>query len=140
MSTHFIDLGKMKGWVDLGVTWWFWTQDKYLFLKRIYKFERWNQFSILDDLFWITIISFFFFLTEAEDFRPSTSSYLRKLTFLWLCVVLAIPEFLHHLIRYHIHPCHCLYFHFWLLYLRTTREYKLEVNFVFQFACFELMT
>ena len=26
-GTHFIDLGKMKGWVDLGVTQWFWTRD-----------------------------------------------------------------------------------------------------------------
>ena len=24
---HFIDLGRMKGWVDLGATKWFWTQD-----------------------------------------------------------------------------------------------------------------
>ena len=25
-GTHFIDLGNMKGWVDLGATQWFWTQ------------------------------------------------------------------------------------------------------------------
>ena len=26
-DTHFIDLGMMKGWVDLGATPWFWTWD-----------------------------------------------------------------------------------------------------------------
>ena len=26
-GTHFIDLERMKGWVDLGATQWFWTQD-----------------------------------------------------------------------------------------------------------------
>ena len=26
-GTYLIDLGRMKGWVDLGATWWFWTQD-----------------------------------------------------------------------------------------------------------------
>ena len=26
-GTHFIDLGKMKGWVNLGATKWFWTWD-----------------------------------------------------------------------------------------------------------------
>ena len=26
-STHFINLEKMKGWVNLGATQWFWTQD-----------------------------------------------------------------------------------------------------------------
>ena len=24
-NAHFINLGRMKGWVDLGATWWFWT-------------------------------------------------------------------------------------------------------------------
>ena len=26
-GTHCIDLGRMKGWVDLGATQWFWTRD-----------------------------------------------------------------------------------------------------------------
>ena len=26
-GTHFTDLGRMKGWVDLGATQWFWAQD-----------------------------------------------------------------------------------------------------------------
>ena len=26
-GTHFIDLRRMKGWVDLGATQWFWTPD-----------------------------------------------------------------------------------------------------------------
>ena len=26
-GTHFIDFGKIKGWVDLGATKWFWTRD-----------------------------------------------------------------------------------------------------------------
>ena len=26
-GTHFIDLGRMKGWVDLGATQWFWIRD-----------------------------------------------------------------------------------------------------------------
>ena len=26
-GTHFIDLGRMKGWVDLGATHWFWAWD-----------------------------------------------------------------------------------------------------------------
>ena len=26
-GTHFIDLGGMKGWVELGATQWFWTRD-----------------------------------------------------------------------------------------------------------------
>ena len=29
-GTHFIDLGRMKGWVDLGTTQWFWTQDPWI--------------------------------------------------------------------------------------------------------------
>ena len=29
-GTHFIDLGRMKGWVDLGATQWFWTQDPWI--------------------------------------------------------------------------------------------------------------
>ena len=29
-GTHFIDLKKMKGWVDLGATQWFWTQDPWI--------------------------------------------------------------------------------------------------------------
>ena len=26
-GTHFIDLGRMKGWVDLAATHWFWARD-----------------------------------------------------------------------------------------------------------------
>ena len=26
-GTHFIDLGRMKGWVDFGATQWFWSRD-----------------------------------------------------------------------------------------------------------------
>ena len=29
-GTHFIDLGKMKGWVDLGATHSFWTRDLWI--------------------------------------------------------------------------------------------------------------
>ena len=29
-GTHFIDLGKMKVWVDLGATQWFWTRDPWI--------------------------------------------------------------------------------------------------------------
>ena len=29
-GTHFIDLGRMKGWVDLGATEWFWTWDPWI--------------------------------------------------------------------------------------------------------------
>ena len=29
-GTRFIDLGRMKGWVDLGTTQWFWTQDSWI--------------------------------------------------------------------------------------------------------------
>ena len=29
-GTHFINLGRMKGWVDLGATQWFWTQDPWI--------------------------------------------------------------------------------------------------------------
>ena len=29
-GTHFIDLGRMKGWVDLGATQWFWTQNPWI--------------------------------------------------------------------------------------------------------------
>ena len=29
-GTHFIDLWRMKGWVDLGATQWFWTQDPWI--------------------------------------------------------------------------------------------------------------
>ena len=29
-GTHFINLGRMKGWVDLGATQWFWEQDPYI--------------------------------------------------------------------------------------------------------------
>ena len=29
-GTHFIDLGRMKGWVDLGPTQWFWTRDSWI--------------------------------------------------------------------------------------------------------------
>ena len=29
-GTHFIDLGRMKGWVDLGATQWFWSRDSWI--------------------------------------------------------------------------------------------------------------
>ena len=29
-GTHFIDLGRMKGWVDLGATQWFWARDLWI--------------------------------------------------------------------------------------------------------------
>ena len=29
-GTHFIDLRRMKGWVDLGATQWFWTWDSWI--------------------------------------------------------------------------------------------------------------
>ena len=29
-GTHFIDLGRMKGWVDLGATQWFWTREPWI--------------------------------------------------------------------------------------------------------------
>ena len=29
-GTHFIDLRKLKGWVDLGATQWIWTQDPWI--------------------------------------------------------------------------------------------------------------
>ena len=29
-GTHFIDLGRMKGWVDLGVTQQFWSHDHWI--------------------------------------------------------------------------------------------------------------
>ena len=29
-GTHFIDLGRMKGWVHLGATQWFWTRDPWI--------------------------------------------------------------------------------------------------------------
>ena len=29
-GTHFIDLRRMKGWVDLGATPWFWTRDSWI--------------------------------------------------------------------------------------------------------------
>ena len=29
-GTHFIDLERMKGWVDLGATQWFWTRDLWI--------------------------------------------------------------------------------------------------------------
>ena len=29
-GTHFIDLGRMKGWVDLGPNQWFWTRDPWI--------------------------------------------------------------------------------------------------------------
>ena len=29
-GTHFSDLGRMKGWADLGVTQWFWTRDPWI--------------------------------------------------------------------------------------------------------------
>ena len=29
-GTHFINLGRMKGWVDLGATQWFWAWDSWI--------------------------------------------------------------------------------------------------------------
>ena len=29
-GTHFINLGRMKGWVNLGATQWFWTQNPWI--------------------------------------------------------------------------------------------------------------
>ena len=29
-GTHFTELGRMKGWVDLGATQWFWTWDRWI--------------------------------------------------------------------------------------------------------------
>ena len=34
-GTHFIDLGRMKGWVNLGATHWFWTQDPGLEIQHL---------------------------------------------------------------------------------------------------------
>ena len=34
-GTHFIDLGRMKGWVDLGATQWFWTRDPWMEIQRL---------------------------------------------------------------------------------------------------------
>ena len=34
-GTHFIDLGRMKVWVDLGATQWFWTQDTWIWIQHL---------------------------------------------------------------------------------------------------------
>ena len=34
-GTHFIDLRRMKGWVDLGPTQWFWTQDPFVSADQV---------------------------------------------------------------------------------------------------------
>ena len=34
-GTHFIELGRMKGWVDLGATQWFGTRDPGLEIQHI---------------------------------------------------------------------------------------------------------
>ena len=34
-GTHFIDLRRMKGWVDLGATQWFWTQDPFVSADQV---------------------------------------------------------------------------------------------------------
>ena len=34
-STHFINLGRMKGWVNLAATQWFWTRDPWTENQRL---------------------------------------------------------------------------------------------------------
>ena len=42
-GTHLIDLERIKGWVDLGTTQWFWTQDPWDFAQG--RVARWLQAS-----------------------------------------------------------------------------------------------
>ena len=39
-GTHLINLGRMKGWLDLGATRWFWTQDHWIGNPAIQLFFR----------------------------------------------------------------------------------------------------
>ena len=58
-GTHFIDLGRMKGWVDLGATQWFWARDPWIenpeatFLWKSYP-ENVNQ-KLVPDPFLILV-------------------------------------------------------------------------------------
>ena len=42
-GTHLIDLGNMKGWVDLGATQWFWTHGTYSVNKKISKVRHFKE-------------------------------------------------------------------------------------------------
>ena len=35
-GAHFIDLGGMKGWVDLEAAHWFWTRDSWIGIQCLY--------------------------------------------------------------------------------------------------------
>ena len=57
-GTHFIDLRRMKGWVDLGATQWFWTQDPWIRnpMQKPWIFAFFEEFVLYCEVFWnITI-------------------------------------------------------------------------------------
>ena len=49
-GSHFIDLRKMKGWVDLGATQWFWTRDPGLWIQRLNYFNRIPQKELVNEM------------------------------------------------------------------------------------------
>ena len=49
-GTHFIDLERMKGWVDLGATQWIWTRDPWIG-NVLYWLLYWNLLYFLPDYF-----------------------------------------------------------------------------------------
>ena len=59
-GTHFIDLGRMKGWVCLGATQWFWTRDPLceLFNISVLSNKR-HGFSHAEDLYAKLSVAFF---------------------------------------------------------------------------------
>ena len=60
LGTHFIDLRRMKGWVSLGATQWFWKQDPRLGIQRINHRKTpaleslFNKVAHLEHLLWRT--------------------------------------------------------------------------------------
>ena len=45
-GTHFIDLGRMKGWVDLGATQWFWTRNLWIGNPAPLPLGHWSLVSL----------------------------------------------------------------------------------------------
>ena len=52
-GTHLIDLGMMKGWVDLGATQWSWTQDPWIRNPASQALGHIKKYLIFLLFFWI---------------------------------------------------------------------------------------
>ena len=56
-GTHFINLGRMKGWVDFGATQWFWRRDPEIGNPETYRSMNALYYSLIcSNMHWYTLI------------------------------------------------------------------------------------